>query len=68
MNNNIIEHLVQLLLSLSKEKSLFLEKELLLKYSYPYTPEIMELANRSKTFDFLDDEADLYTLEDGEPV
>jgi hypothetical protein len=68
MNNNIIEYLFQLLLSLSKEKSLFLEKELLLNSSYPSTAEIIELANRSKICDFLDDEPDLYTLEDGKPI
>ncbi|MBD2500432.1 hypothetical protein [Anabaena azotica] len=68
MNNKIIEYVVKLILSLSEEEYCLLEGKLFFNSSYPSTAEIIELANRSKTFDFLDDEPDLYTLEDGEPI
>lgn len=68
MNTKLIEYLVQVILSLSEEERCLLEEKLFFNSFYPSTPEIIELANRSKTFDFLDDEPDLYTLEDSEPI
>ncbi|MBU7581722.1 MAG: hypothetical protein KAF91_02205 [Nostoc sp. TH1S01] len=68
MNTKLIESLVQVILSLSEEERYLLEEKLFFNSLYPSTPEIMELAHRSKAFDFLYDELDLYTIEDGEPV
>jgi hypothetical protein len=68
MNTKLIESLVQVILSLSEEERYLLEEKLFFNSSYPATPEIIELAQRSKAFDFLYDEPDLYTLEDGEPM
>ena len=36
--------------------------------SEPSTQELMHLADRGGAFDFLHDEPDLYTIEDGEPI
>jgi GxxExxY protein len=38
------------------------------RYKEPSTNEIMALANRGNSFNFLDDEPDLYTLTDGDLV
>jgi hypothetical protein len=38
------------------------------KLNYPSVREIANLAQRGGSFDFLEHEPDLYTLEDGEPV
>ncbi len=54
--------------SLSQEERQLLEKELFVDDSEPSTQELMQLAQRGGAFDFLDDEPDIYTLEDGEPV
>ncbi len=68
MNTKLVESLVQVIFSLSDEERSLLEEKLFCHSSYQLTPEIMALANRSKTFDFLDDEPNLYTLEDGEAI
>ena len=68
MNTKLVESLIQVILSLSEEERSLLEEKLFFDSSYPSTPNIMELAQKNKTFDFLYDEPDLYTLEDGEPV
>ncbi|MBD2345191.1 hypothetical protein [Anabaena subtropica] len=68
MNTKLIESLVQVIFSLSEEERFLLEEKLFFNSSYPSTPEIMQVAQKSKVFDFLDNEPDLYTLEDGETV
>ncbi|MGH1397448.1 MAG: hypothetical protein ACRAVC_25930 [Trichormus sp.] len=68
MNTKLVESLIQIIFSLSDEERLLLEERLFFNSYYPSTPEIMELADRSKVFNFLYDEPDLYTLEDGEPI
>ncbi|AUS99251.1 hypothetical protein CLI64_01940 [Nostoc sp. CENA543] len=68
MNTKLVESLIQVILSLSDEERSLLEERLFFNSSYPSTPEMMELAHRSKAFDFLYDEPDLYTLEDGEAI
>ncbi|MBC1215961.1 hypothetical protein GNE08_17200 [Trichormus variabilis ARAD] len=68
MNTKLIESLVQVILSLSEEERSLLEEKLFFNSSYPSTPEIMQVAQKSKAFEFLHNEPNLYTLEDGEPV
>lgn len=68
MNIKLVESLVQVILSLSPDEKVLLESKLFWDTSAPPTSEIMHLAQNGGAFDFLEDEPDLYTLEDGKPV
>ncbi|BAY20396.1 hypothetical protein NIES2100_01370 [Calothrix sp. NIES-2100] len=68
MNTKLVESLIQVILSLSEEERSLLEEKLFFDSSYPSTRDIMECAQINKVFDFLYDEPDLYTLEDGEAI
>ena len=68
MNSKLVDSLVQVIISLSPEERLSLEKQLFFNASEPLTPELMQLAQNSSSFDFLHNEPELYTLEDGEAV
>ena len=68
MNSKLVDSLVQVIISLSPEERLSLEKQLFFNASEPSTSELMQLAQNSSSFDFLHNEPDLYTLEDGEAV
>lgn len=66
MNTKLVESLVQVILSLSPEERVLLETKLFWDTSDTPTSEIMHFAQNVGAFDFLSDEPDLYTLEDGE--
>lgn len=68
MNIQLVESLVQIINSLSSAKLALLEQKLFSNICYPSTTELMHLAEQGGAFDFLDDEPDIYTLEDGEPI
>ena len=68
MNSKLVDSLVQVIISLSPEERLSLEKQLFFNASEPSTQELRQLAQNSSSFDFLHNEPDLYTLEDGEAV
>ncbi|HEY9801742.1 MAG TPA: hypothetical protein V6D25_15400 [Leptolyngbyaceae cyanobacterium] len=68
MNTKLVDSLVQVILSLSDEERSLLEEKLFFNSSYPYKSEIMKLAQNSKAFEFLHNEPDLYTLDDGELI
>ncbi len=68
MNVKLVESLVNVIKSLDKEERDLLEKKLFLDAEEPTTKEIMELAQIGGSFDFLADEPDIYTLEDGEAI
>jgi hypothetical protein len=68
MNTKLVDSLVQIILCLSQEERLLLEKKLFFDASEPSSQELMQLAQSSGAFNFLYDEPDIYTLEDGEPV
>ncbi len=68
MNIKLVESLLEVILALPTEERLLLEKKLFGNIPYPSSNEIMHLAEKGKVFDFLHDEPDLYSLEDGEPV
>ncbi|WP_242022033.1 hypothetical protein [Microcoleus sp. FACHB-831] len=55
-------------MSLSKEEQDLLKDKLLFEFSQPSTTDLMQVAQNSGSFNFLHDEPDLYTLEDGEPI
>jgi hypothetical protein len=68
MNTKLVESLVQIIQSLSKEERLLLDKKLVEDIPYPSAKELENLAQTGGAFDFLHDEPDIYTLEDGEPI
>lgn len=68
MNTKLVESLVQVILALSPEERALLESKLFWDTSDIPTSEIVHFAQNGGSFDFLKDEPDLYTLEDGEPV
>lgn len=68
MNIKLVESLLEVILALPTEERLLLEKKLFGNIAYPSSNELMYLAEKGKAFDFLHDEPDLYSLEDGEPV
>ncbi|WP_009632998.1 hypothetical protein [Synechocystis sp. PCC 7509] len=68
MNIKLVNSLVQVIISLSPEERLALEKQLFFNDSEPSTQELMQLAQNSNSFDFLHNEPDIYTLNDGKAV
>jgi hypothetical protein len=68
MNTQLVDSLVQVILSLSQQERTLLEKKLFFDSTEPSTQELIQLAQTSDSFDFLRDEPDIYTLKDGEPV
>ena len=68
MNTKLVDSLVQIILSLDREERTLLEKKLFFDESEPSIPELMQLSQTGNSFDFLLDETDIYTSEDGETV
>ena len=68
MNTQLVESIYQVIQSLSDEERSLLEEKLYANLPYPSQQEIIDLAQTSNVFNFLHDEPDIYTLEDGEPV
>jgi hypothetical protein len=68
MNTQLVESLVQVIDSLSVDERALLEDKLFRNLPYPSNQELAHLAERGQVFEFLKDEPDLYTLNDGEPV
>lgn len=68
MNIKIVESLIQVILSLSDEERSLLEERLILNSSEPLTRDLMQLAQTGGVFQFLNDEPDIYSLKDGEPI
>lgn len=68
MNTKLVESIVQIVLSLTKEEQALLTERLFDFLSEPSTGELVQLAENGGAFTFLDDEPDLYTIADGEPV
>ncbi|MEG3834730.1 MULTISPECIES: hypothetical protein [unclassified Microcoleus] len=68
MNTKLIESLVQIIQTLSEEEQLLIKAKLFSNIPYPSTAEIAQLAQSGRAFQFLHDEPDIYTLEDGEPI
>lgn len=68
MNTQLVESIYHVIQSLSDEERSLLEEKLYANLPYPSQEEIIALAKTSNAFDFLNDEPDLYSLEDGEAV
>jgi len=68
MNTKLVDSIIQLIMTLPEEEQGLLKEKLLIETSVPSTTELMQLAQKSASLDFLYEEPDLYTLEDGEPI
>jgi hypothetical protein len=68
MNTQLVESIYQVIQSLSEEEKLLLEQKLYTNLPYPSEKEIISLAEVSNVFNFLEDEPDLYSLDDGKPI
>jgi hypothetical protein len=68
MNTQLVDSIVQVILALSPEERILLEKKLFANLPYPSHQEFLHLAEQGSTFEFLHDEPDLYSLEDGEAI
>jgi hypothetical protein len=68
MNTKLIDSLVQVIHALPTEERAALTEQLFFGQTYPATKELTTLALQSGSFDFLAQEPDIYSLEDGEPI
>ncbi|MEH2166073.1 MAG: hypothetical protein V7K41_05230 [Nostoc sp.] len=68
MNTKLVESLLQVILSISDEERSLLEEKLFFDSSEPSTRDLMLLAQTGETFNFLENEPDIYSLDDGEPI
>ncbi|QSJ17901.1 hypothetical protein JYQ62_03295 [Nostoc sp. UHCC 0702] len=68
MNTKLVESLLQVILSLSNEERSLLEEKLFFDSSEPSIRDLIQLAQIGGSFKFLEDEPDIYTIEDGEPI
>jgi hypothetical protein len=64
----LVDSLIQVILSLSSNEQALLLDKLLGEIPYPSTTEMMHLADKGGSFEFWQDEPELYTPDDGEPV
>nr|WP_175586734.1 hypothetical protein [Nostoc sp. UIC 10630] len=68
VNIKLVQSLVQVILSLSDEERSLLEEKLFFDSSEPSTRDLMLLAQTGGAFNFLENEPDLYSLDDGDPI
>ncbi|MDZ8188933.1 MAG: hypothetical protein RMX96_29275 [Nostoc sp. ChiSLP02] len=68
MNTKLVESLLQVILSLSDEERSLLKEKLFFDSSEPSTDELVLLAQNGGAFNFLENEPDIYSLDDGEPI
>ncbi|MEA5594186.1 hypothetical protein [Rivularia sp. UHCC 0363] len=66
INTQLVESLVQLIHSLSPAEQALLQTKLLSDIPYPSANELTHLVESGNALDFLNDEADIYTIADGE--
>ncbi len=65
MNTQLVDSLIQVIQALSPEEKIYLEEKLFFELSEPSTQEVKTLAQKSRSYEFLFKEPDLYTLDDG---
>ena len=65
-NTQLVDSLIQVILSLSSTEQTLLLDKLLGEIPYPSTSEMMHLAEQGGSFSFWQEEPEIYTLDDGE--
>lgn len=68
MNTLLVESLVKAIESLPQEERSALEEKLFFDTDYPSDTDLVNLALQTDSFNFLEEEPDLYTTQDGEPI
>lgn len=68
MNAQLVESIYNMIQSLPDEERSLLEEKLFTNLSYPSQTEINKLSAATNVYDFLNDEPDIYSLEDGEAI
>ncbi len=71
MNTQLVDAIIQMILALpTKEQTVITEKLFseLAELPEPSTQELAQLSMQGNSFRFLENEPDLYTLDDGEPI
>ena len=68
MNHKLVDSLITIICYLSEEERKNFEEKLFFDNNQIRTQELINLAQKGNSFDFLADEPDIYTLEDGESV
>ena len=64
MNHKLVDSLITIIGSLSEEERKNFEEKLFFDNNQIRTQELINLAQKGNSFDFLADEPDIYTLED----
>jgi hypothetical protein len=67
-NTQLVDSLLQVILSLPAAERALLEEKLFANLPYPSTVELAHLSYHTNAFDFLHDEPNLYTEDNGEPI
>ncbi|NQE34519.1 hypothetical protein [Microcoleus asticus] len=68
MNVQLVESLIQVILSLAADEQLALAGKILKNIPYPSTQELVQLAQKGGYCNFLNDELEIYTLKDQEAI
>lgn len=68
MNTKLVDSIIQIVLALTKEEQELFTSKLFYLLSEPTSNELIQLAEQGDSFNFLNDEPDLYSVVDGEPV
>lgn len=68
VNVQLVESIIQVIQSLSPSEQTLLFNKLLGDFSYPSTREMTYLAEQGGSFDFWNNEPEMYTQEDGESI
>lgn len=68
MNQPLVDSLLQVIQALSPQEQAALAEKLGAMVQAPTPQELTQLVQAGGSFEFLQDEPDLYTLEDGEPL
>ncbi len=68
MKVQLVESLIQVILPLAADEQLRSLGKILPNIPYPSTRKLVQLAQKGGYFNFLNDEPEIYTLEDGEAI
>ena len=68
VNTQLVESLLQVIQSLSSDEQSLLLDKLLGDVPYPSTQEMIHLAEQGCSFTFWENEHEIYTFADGEPI
>lgn len=64
MNVQLVDSLIQVILSLSADEQLAIAEKLFANIPYPSSKELVQLAQKGGCFEFLHEEPDIYTREE----